>query len=482
MAQSPRLELRQSQKLFLTQTLRQSIEMLQLSTVELMEMIRAELTENPVLEETSSEGAATVGSADDREGLLERSLSGDEAPAGEKGEGTIEYERYGDSAYSGHVDDDSNRRFIENTIRYGESLQDVLLRQARIVARDIAEEDLFERIITALDENGFVRLSPGEIAEGAGVPIEAVVHAMGVIQEFDPPGCATTGAREALLVQARAQYPNDALLAEIIERHFDDLDNVRFERIAKALGVEIGAVMDRVEKLHHLDPFPGRQFSRQGARYIVPDVEARLDGGELAVTMKDDWLPDIDINSYYSRLLDEKKIEKKHKEYIQDKLQSARNLIKNIRTRRTTIARVVGAVMERQRAFLDRGPGHLRPLTCREIADDLGYHESTVSRAMSNKFVQTAWGIFEMRSFFVSRVGNEGVEAASSDRVQALIRETIAGEDPSAPLSDEDICERIREQGIHPSRRTVAKYRGELNIPPAHTRKRIHIYKTGEHS
>ncbi len=260
--------------------------------------------------------------------------------------------------------------------------------------------------------------------------------------------------------------------------HFEKLD---YKKIAGTLGMAMADVLEKTKMIQNLDPYPGRQYSNRTIRYIVPDIDVRLVDGEIIVGLNDDWVPGLRINSYYISLLKKKNIEKKLRDYIQDKMQSARYLVKNIANRRATILRVVESIMKRQREFLEKGPGHLHPLTHSEVARELGLHESTVSRATSNKYVQTGWGVFDLKYFFVSRLkaGQNSAEV-SSDEAMNLIRDVIERENAERPYSDEEIVRILGKAGMHVARRTVAKYRGILNIPTSGRRKKINKIKTEE--
>lgn len=480
MAVSIKLGLKQSQRLTLTQSLRQSIEMLQLSTVELAEKISEELIENPVLEEGET---ASLPAPDAEQGnLLSRvsqELTGDESLYQRKEEQKNTYEDSSDSGYAGGIEDeDRQRKFIENVVAQEETLKEHLMEQARLTVKDDAELRLLESIITSLDDNGFLKESPEEIARENSVSLEEARRCVALVSAFDPIGCGVRDVRESLLAQASFFYPGDEVLEKILRDYFKELENLNYDRIASGLHISIQEVIRKGKQIQNLDPFPGRQYSNRITRYIIPDVEVRYLDGEILVGLNDDWVPKIRINAYYNDLLRKKSIDKNLKEYIKDKIQSARYLMKNISSRRDTIIRVVGAIMARQKDFLLKGPGFLKPLTHQEISREVELHESTISRVTSNKFVQTSWGVFELKYFFVSRLKSTNEEDHSSDKVMNLIRDIVGNENPENPFSDEDILKRIKKSGINIARRTIAKYRGILNIPPSNKRKKINRIKT----
>jgi len=472
--------LKQSQKLVMTRSLQQAIELLQLSTVELYDRISKELVENPVLEEEGNDLPLQAAAKPDVETGVTRNLSGDESLITRGEEQRINYEDASDTGYSD--DEDKRRSYLENITAQQESLSEHLLWQARLTAKDERELDIYQTIITSLNENGFLDEDPAELLKdtcSAG-ETERVLNA---IRLFDPVGCAVRDVRESLLVQCGHFYPSDDVPRRIVADCFEHFEKLDYKKIAGTLGLPESEVLEKSRMIQNLDPYPGRQYSNRTVRYIVPDIDVRLVDGEIIVSLNDDWVPGLRINSYYISLLKKKNIEKKLRDYIQDKMQSARYLVKNISNRRTTILRVVDSIMKRQREFLERGPGHLHPLTHSEVAKELNLHESTVSRATSNKYVQTSWGVFDLKYFFVSRLKAGGAgEEASSDEAMNLIRDIVDRENAERPYSDEEIVKILGKAGMHVARRTVAKYRGILSIPTSGRRKKINKIKSEEHT
>ncbi|HON78628.1 MAG TPA: RNA polymerase factor sigma-54 [Spirochaetota bacterium] len=479
MAVSIKLGLKQSQRLALTQSLRQSIELLQLSTLELSQRISSELLENPVLEEENVSLQPSI-SLDEGNliGQISRELSGEKESYSNEENEKLTYSDPPDSGYSSSRAEDRKRDFIENTVAYQESLKEHLMWQARLSAGNSNELTILENIITSIDDNGFLVQSLEELAQENNTAPHEIEKLLNQIQEFDPIGCGVHSLQESLIVQAMYFFPDDDILRSLLEDHFLDMEKLNYEKIAKTLNISVADVIETGKKIQNLDPFPGRQYSQKNARYITPDVEVRYLDGEIIINMNDEWIPSITINSYYLDLLRKKSIEKNIREYIQDKVQSARYLIKSISGRRDTIIKVVNAIMEHQIDFLARGPGHLKPLVHTDIAQQVGMHESTISRVTSNKFVQTSWGVFELKYFFVSRIKSTDTEDRSSDEVMNLIKDIIAGEKPENPFSDEEILARLNDAGIDIARRTIAKYRGILNIPSSNKRKKLNMIKT----
>ena len=477
MAVSLQLGLKQHQRLVLTQSLKQAIELLQLSTLELSERINEELLNNPVLEEADE--TADVYGPGEGEALdsINENLSGNESALNREDDQISKYGDISETAYTPTAEDDRKRAYLESVVAQPESLPDHLLWQAHLVARDEKEMKVFESVITSLNENGFFTEDKSGIARELSVPAELVDAVVSKVNLFDPVGCAAVDIRETLLIQAGYFYPDDQVIHKILADYFLELENLNYEKIARGVNRSVAEVIEKSKLIQGLDPFPGRQYSTREARYIVPDIEVKYIEDEIIVTMNDDWIPSLRINSYYLDVMRKKSTDKKLREYIQDKLHSARYLLRNISSRRETIIKVVTAIMEAQKDFLLKGPGNLRALTHVDIAERIGMHESTVSRATSNKFVQTSWGVFELKYFFVSKLKSSNVTEQSSDQVMNLIRNLIDNEDQQNPMSDEDIVSILGKNGINVARRTISKYRSVLDIPPSSKRKKINMIK-----
>ncbi len=466
--------IKQTQKLVMTPALRQSIEILQMSTIELSEMISQEFLENPMLEEiTSSQDENVI------EERLNRNLSGDDSVEIRKSSENEIYENSSDSGIIGSSDDeDRNRLYIENAVTVKESLKEHLLWQAKMTVMDEDELVLYEEVITFLNDDGFLEKEQKTRLEADSSQIEEVISR---ISQFDPVGCGMEDLRQSLSVQARFFYPEDEILHKLIDEFFSELEKLDYNLISREMCIPVADVIEKSKILHNLNPFPGRLFSTRGVRFIVPDIEVRLVDGEIIVSLNDDWIPGIKLSSYYMNLLRKKKMNKEQHEYMTGKLHSARALVKNISSRRETISKVVHSIMDHQKEFLVKGPGHLRYLTHHDIAEEVGVHESTVSRVASNKFVQTSWGAFELKYFFVSRLKTPSADEnddQSSDRVKGMIQQIISNENPEKPCSDEEIVGLLKNNGITAARRTVAKYRESLSIPSSSKRKRINMIKS----
>ncbi|TFH40722.1 MAG: RNA polymerase factor sigma-54 [Chrysiogenales bacterium] len=480
MAISLKTGLKQSQKLALTQSLKQAIELLQLSNIELYERISSELVENPLIEEEPVSSSSPLPAESDLMIGVTRNLIGEDMDLSRDNEQRAGFEDSSDTGYTGEGDDDRKRSYIENAITHEESLTEHLLWQARFSAENDREMEAYQAVITSLDENGFLLHQPPSLQDSDVTSLD-IQKIISVINLFDPVGCAAGSVRESLIVQSKYYYPSDVTLLRILDSCFHHFERLDYQMISKELNIPLAEVLDKSRIIQGLDPYPGRQYSTRAIRYVVPDIDVKLVDGEIIVTINDDWIPRIRINLCYILMLKKKNIEKNLREYIQDKMYSARHLIRNISNRRNTILRVVGMIMERQRDFLERGPGHLKPLTNSEVAEKLNLHESTVSRVTSGKYVQTVWGVQDLKYFFVSRLKSSGSEETSSDEVMRLMRDIVHSENAESPRSDEDIARIIGKAGIHVARRTVAKYRGLLGIPPSNKRKKINQIRPEEH-
>jgi RNA polymerase sigma-54 factor len=446
----------------------------------LYEKINQELAENPVLEEGPRQSGDAGGGIDPTSGV-DQNLNGDESNFSRDDERQINFSDATDSGSINNEDKDRKKKYLEGIIAQEESLAEHLMSQARIAARAEDELDIFQTIITSLDHNGFLESGFQLPSQGGASPGEQAERILSSVQLFEPVGCAVTCVRDSLIIQCRYHHPEDPLLVRILTGYFEEFERLNYRKISRSLNLPESLIMEKSRIIHNLNPYPGRQYSHGATRYIIPDVEVTLVDGEIIVGLNDDWLPNLRINSYYIQLLKKKNIEKNSQNYIQDKIKLARMFMKNIAGRRETIMEIVRSIMERQREFLKRGPGHLKPLTHREIAEEVRMHESTVSRVTSNKYVQTSWGVYDLKRFFVSRIKAGNADRhTSSDKVMRLMRDILEREDPLNPRSDEDIVAILAKAGVKVARRTVAKYRDILHVPSSHIRKKINFIKSEE--
>jgi RNA polymerase sigma-54 factor len=487
----PRLELRLQQKLIMTPQLQQAIRLLQLSRLELSQTITGELMENPVLEEEVSPEASEDEGATGDEAPSPKTATEAEAEPIERSdtaEGSLDklefnwdnyfdqddFGRSGESEYAKASSEELPS--YEQTLTKPVSLEEHLLWQLRL--SNVPEDDrrVGEIIIGNLDDDGYLRLDLDELAQTAECPRAKVEQVLGFIHGFDPVGVGARDLRECLMIQIRQLGLQGSLVESIINQHLPDLEKKRYAIIAKALGIPAEEVFQAAKVIEHLEPKPGRPFGATDNVYIIPDVFVVKIEGKYAVLLNDDGLPRLRINQYYRRLLKAKTVGvDPTKTYLEDKLRSALWLIRSIEQRNRTIVRVADSIVRFQYEFMEKGINYLRPLILKQVAEDIGMHESTISRVTTNKYMYTPQGILELKFFFNSGIGrvNGAGEDLSSVTVRERIRLLVAGEDPRHPLTDHELVERLSAEQIAIARRTVAKYRGWLRIPPANKRKRV---------
>ncbi len=494
------MSLRQVQKLVITPELRQAITILQLPWMELQEYIESEMLENPVLElkdasDAEADAAAEAGGAPAAEDVLARQASaapgGAAAESGSAGAGDadtdgpdIDWQSYFDDASDlgfGYVAPQEKRGeaefSYESYVGHQESFQDYLMFQLRLSPLTREEMRIGSLLIGGIDDDGYLRMEVSEVAAMAGVADDRVERVLEVIQGFEPAGVGARNLKECLLIQLDTlELPrNDSeLVRALIQDCLDDMASGRLGRIAEKLARPITEVQRACDIVKTLDPKPGREFAgARSAGYIEPDVVVEKVGDDYVIVVSDVSAPRLGINPTYRRMLRNPGQEAGAVEFVKSKLNSAMWLIRSIEQRRQTLHRVTECIVRFQREFFDRGIKYLRPLTLKEVADEIGVHESTVSRATAGKYVQTPRGVYEMRFFFTSGVATAAGEAASSESIKRMIREIIESEDPKKPLSDQAIADELKRQGILISRRTVAKYREEDQMPASRQRRRF---------
>jgi RNA polymerase sigma-54 factor len=478
MAMEARLSLRQSQRVVMTPLLQQAIQLLQLSTLELQEVVQKELLENPLLEEVAPE----------TDGPEPTAAATPEAPAPTPVEpAPVEpsptSERQTDDLpfdlTAVMFDDHEERSLVaqedreelpfENIVRSVSSLTDHLDEQLRFTVEDPLVRRIGTEIIGNLDEDGYLRAELSEIAERCQTTVDQVEKALAVVQAFDPPGVAARSIQECLLIQLKSDPNPDPVSVEIVEAHFDELSRRRYPDIARALKLSLDRVMESVEEIMGLEPKPGRRFGGSDSRYIVPDVVVHKMGSEYVVVLNEDGVPRLRVNSLYRSLL--RSSGDDARAYVEQKLRSAVWLIKSVDQRQRTLRKVTQSIVKFQRDFLDKGLPCLRPLSLRDVGEDIGMHESTISRVTTNKYVETPQGLFELKFFFHSGIASGDGEMVSSVSVKKMIQDLLANEDPAKPLSDQEVAQILKGRGLTIARRTVAKYREELGILPSHQRR-----------
>ncbi|MBV2262544.1 MAG: RNA polymerase factor sigma-54 [Thauera sp.] len=482
----PSLQLKLSQHLTLTPQLQQSIKLLQLSTIELNQEIERVLLENPMLEREDGDGGGDYAPAPPTGNAPEREAAPEPAPeaAGESmthegGEGSseddsIDWSNVGQGASSRSEDDDDGD--YQDIQAAGVSLREHLDQQIALSPLSDRDRALVRFLIEALDDDGYLHQPLEELLEllpqDAEVELDELAIALRHVQSLEPAGIGARSPQECLALQLLA-LPESAirpLALEIVSSHLELLAERNFARIRKLTGCDDEALREAQALICSLDPHPGSRYSTAETRYVLPDVVVRKLRGQWTVSLNQEAMPRLRINRLYASLLQQNRAQGGG---LGGQLQEARWLIKNVQQRFDTILRVSQAIVDQQRQFFDHGDVAMRPLTLREIADQLELHESTVSRVTTQKYMATPRGVFELKYFFGSHVATDTGGAASSTAIRALIRQLVDAEDSKKPLSDARIAEILGQQGIVVARRTIAKYRESLNIPPVSLRKSL---------
>jgi len=479
MAMEARLSLRQSQRVVMTPLLQQAIQLLQLSTLELQEVVQKELLENPLLEEVapetdSPEQAAAAATPDAPAPTAVEPAPVDSSPTSERQTDDLPFDlnavMFDDHEERSLVaQEDREELPFENIVRSVSSLTDYLDEQMRFTFEDPLMLRIGNQIIGNLDEDGYLRAELSEIAEKCQTTVDQVEKVLVLIQAFDPTGVAARSIQECLLIQLRTDPNPDPVSVEIVEEHFDELSRRRYPDIARALKLPLDRVMESVEEIMGLEPKPGRRFGGTDSRYIVADVVVHKMGGEYVVVLNEEGIPRLRVNSLYRSLLRGSGDEARA--YVEQKLRSAVWLIKSVDQRQRTLRKVTQSIVKFQRDFLDKGLPCLRPLSLRDVGEDIGMHESTISRVTTNKYVETPQGLFELKFFFHSGIASGDGEMVSSVSVKKMIQDLLANEDAAKPLSDQEVAQILKGRGLTIARRTVAKYREELGILPSHQRR-----------
>jgi RNA polymerase sigma-54 factor len=463
------LSTRLSQRLILTPSLQQAIKLLPLTTLELAEVLEQEVMENPLLEEVpqeqpSAEEIAQEEAKTEREDILKE----------------IDVEKF----FEDYLDDGDHRRTrsaeipelppIENTLTEQPDLYDHLMWQLHMSVSDEFTLEIGDAIIQNLDADGLLRASVEEIANLGPYPVEEVQKALTLIQGLDPSGVAARDLCECLRLQLRNLGLEGSPTDVMVREHMKQLQSHQYPEIGRQMGLSPDEVSHHLEIIKRLDPKPGLKYSPDKSTYIIPDVFVVKEGDDYKIILNDDGLPKLRISPTYKRMLDVKEVgSEETRNYVKEKLRSALWLLKSVDQRQRTIYKVSESIIRHQRGFLDSGITHLRPLVLRDVATDIGMHESTVSRVVANKYMHTPRGVYELRFFFHSGITSNMGEAISSVTIKDKIRKMIEAEDPFRPLSDSRIAELLGSDGLPLARRTVAKYREELRIPPSNLRKSV---------
>ncbi len=479
MAVQLKLTQKQIQKLALTPQMRLAIHLLQLPLLELRTVLEKEMVENPVLEE--------LGKTEPEQERPETpedqppSIASEIPPAARDKE---EFDRqvatredWKEFSGQGGVplmdSDEAQRRhdFVINQQAQIETLAEHLGWQLSLTELTDEEIEVGREIIGNVNENGYLDATLEDIARAAGVDASLAEKILKVIQRFDPVGIASRSLRECLLVQLAHYRQEDTVAYKIVDAHLDKLEKKQFPQIAKALDVSLEKVREARDVIAHLDPKPGLLYTSERLAYVVPDIRLQPTETGYNIIVNERELPQLRISSLYKNLLAKNDVDENTKEYIRQKIKSGVWLIRSIQQRQVTLLRITEEIMKTQQEFLVKGPDSLKPLTLKEVAQATGLHESTVSRVVANKYIETPSGVFSLKQFFSSKVRTSDGEFCSQRSIQSKISELLKNENPQVPLSDAAITEHLRSLGVNIARRTVAKYRQEMKILPANLRK-----------
>jgi len=478
MALELRQQLKLTQQLIMTPQLQMAIKLLQLSRLELLNTIRQELEENPTLEEEVQDSDVEEQLVEPSEKASTDSSETKEMKVEEKIRDDIDWNNYIDEYNSsGRTHFEAERRDtpnFESFVARKESLHDHLLWQLLMTSPEEADKKIGNCIVGSLNKDGYLDATVEDLAMMSGTDPEKVEQVLTLFQTFDPIGVCARDLGECLLIQARHFGLDHTIVIEIIENHLNHLENKNYKAIAKTLKVSIEDIVAAVKVIQSLEPKPGRQFTEEEAQYINPDVFVYKIEDEFIILVNDDGMPRLRVNNFYKiAIKDDGNFSADAKDYIQEKMRSATWLIRSIHQRQKTIYKVMESILKFQRDFFLKGIAHLKPMVLRDVAEDIGMHESTISRVTTNKYVHTPRGIFELKYFFNSSIQRVHGEAIASASVQEKIRLLIENEDSKKPYSDDKISKLLKEANINIARRTVAKYREMMRVLPSNKRKQF---------
>jgi RNA polymerase sigma-54 factor len=469
------LSLAQTQQLqmVLAPQLRQSLEMLQVPILELRAMIQKELEQNPTIEESPAEVNAEQIEPEAPKTETDKQLEFDkefEALARIDDEWRdYFFQNLHTSPYT--REDAERRQFLMDSLPQVESLQEHLLEQLSLSDLSDSDKQIGELIIGNINDEAYLTTSIDDLAASATCDRHQIEDVLSVIQDFHPTGVGARDLRECLLLQLERLGKTDTLAENIVRDHLDKLAGKKFHDIARLLQVTVDDVQHAAKLIATLDPKPGRMFSPDVATYVLPEIVVQKVDGQYVIVLNDDQLPHVRISKYYRDMLSDPATTPEVKAYVRERIRSGAFLIKSIHQRQSTIYRIAAEIVKTQTDFLDQGISHLKPLTMAEVARIVGVHETTVSRAVSGKYMKTPNRIYELKYFFTPGIKTSDGKEISNKTVRDIIATMVADESLSAPLSDQEIMELLQKQGIKIARRTIAKYRLALRIPPSHLRK-----------
>ncbi len=496
MAQGLQLSQRLTQSLVLAPQLQQSLALLQAPTLELKALVEQELQQNPVLEEApgtetdleereSPESDKAAEPAEPTEPGEPASESDFEKSASEPVDDfQAEFERLVqlDQEWRDHfaqtnlpmrasAEEEEKRQFMFDSLVAGTSLQEVLLEQVRESSLVEEQWPIAEMLIGNIDEYGYLKVTIDELSFSTGLAADKIIEALKAIQGFDPAGVGARDLRECLMLQLERSGQQKTLEYRIVSEFMDALGKRRIPEIARGTGHSVDEVQEALERIARLEPRPGRAFLPDNDQYILPEVFVHRSGDDFSVSTNNEHIPHLRISNTYKDLMSQGENSAEVRNYIREKIRAGKFLIKSLHQRQQTILNIAKEIVHRQREFMEKGVAFLKPLTMVQVAEVVGVHETTVSRAVSGKYMQTPQGIFEMKYFFTAGIQTASGDGMSNTSVKDMIAEIFKKEDTGKPLSDQEVVRMLKEKGIVIARRTVAKYRTELNILPSNLRK-----------
>ncbi len=467
----PEQGLQQTQSLGLQQTIapqmQQSLQVLQAATLELRQLVQMELAENPVLEDETQDISLEETSADEPDDDFDEEFS----RLSKLDEEWREYMAQSRASQPRSSEDEEKRQFLLDSLAKPVTLQEHLLEQLGTSSENEDQRKHGELLIGYIDDSGLLQSSLEDICFTTGIPLSKLTEAKELIQSFHPVGVGAEDLRECLLIQLRRLGKENSLAARIVDRFIDELGRKRYPLIARKLKVTPEQVTLAAEFISTLDPKPGRLFSSENNQYITPDVLVERDGDNYRVVINNEQIPRLRISNTYKDLMSSSGNRGEVRNYIREKIQSGKFLIRSIHQRQETIRNISEEIVARQKDFLDKGTALLKPMNMSQIAEAVGVHETTVSRAIAGKYIATPHGVFEMRYFFTPGYETSSGNSLSNTSVKNALAEIVKNEDSRKPLSDQQIAAALDEQGLKIARRTIAKYREALNILPSNLRK-----------
>ncbi|NLT71334.1 MAG: RNA polymerase factor sigma-54 [Verrucomicrobiaceae bacterium] len=459
-----------SQSLLQQQTIapqmQQSLQLLQTPTLELRQLVQQELVVNPTLEEESTEISLEEATSSSEDEEFDREF----AELSRLDEEWREYMAQSRVSSPKRDDADERHQFVMDSIVEPVTLQEHLMKQLNFAEAPAAIHEIAAMLIGNIGENGFLQVDLEDLCFDLGIPIQDLEAAKTLVQSFDPVGIGALNLHDCLLIQLERLGKHHSLEYRIIDHHLDDLARKRYPQIAKKLSVSPEQITKAAEFIATLDPRPGSRFGEDTNTYVTPDVTVERIGDEWVVSMNNEQIPRLRISNAYKDLMASGS-GREAKAYIRDKIRAGKFLIKSIHQRQQTIQSIAEEIVSRQEDFLEHGPSRLRPMNMAQIAEKVGVHETTVSRAVSGKYMATPHGVFEMKYFFTTGYETEDGESLSNTSVKQTLAEMIDAENPRKPHSDKKLVEELEKRGIKIARRTVAKYREEMNILPSHMRR-----------